>query len=153
MYSKDQASAIKQAFWTAFGQYMSLQPAIEGEKVNWMNYKTGLKHLYFRMHADQRIGSIAIEISHPDPGIQELMFEQFKSYDKVLQSYLNEEWDWALHTQDDYGRTISRISKTITNVNIFRQEDWPALISFFKPRIMGLDQFWSDAKYGFDLFK
>lgn len=153
MYSKDQASAIKQAFWTAFGQYMALQPAADGGKVSWINYKTGIKHLYFRMQADQRAGSIAIEIAHPDPGIQELMFEQFRSYDKVLQGYLSEEWDWVLHTQDDYGKTISRISKTISNVNIFRQEDWPALISFFKPRIMALDEFWSDARYGFDLFR
>lgn len=137
----------------AFGQYMSLQPATEGEKVNWINYKTGLKHLYFRMHADQRIGSIAIEIAHPDSGIQELMFEQFRSYKNILQGYLNEEWEWELHTQDDYGKTISRISKTVTHVNIYKQEDWATLISFFKPRIMGLDQFWSDARYGFDLFR
>jgi hypothetical protein len=152
LYSKEQASTLKQAFWTAFGQYMALQPTADGAKVNWVNYKTGFKHLYFRMNADQRTARIAIEIAHTDLGVQELMFEQFKAYKNILVSGIGEEWDWALHAQDEFGKTISSISKSIDDVNIFKQEDWPKLISFFKPRIMALDEFWSDAKYGFDLF-
>jgi hypothetical protein len=153
LYSREQTSNIKQAFWTAFGQFMALQPTAGGTKVNWINYKTGIKHLHFRMQADQSQGKIAIELTNQDLGIQELMFDQFSAYKKILADYLHEDWDWALHDQDEYGRTISRISTNLEDVNIFRQEDWPALISFFKPRIMALDEFWSDAKYGFDLFK
>ncbi len=153
MYSKDQASQLKQAFWTAFGQYISPQPSAGGLKVNWVNYKTGIKHLYFRMHADKRSASISIEIAHPDAGIQELFFEQFKEYRNILHSCLNEEWDWQLHTTDGYGKTISRIYKEISPVNVFDNNDWPQLISFFKPRIIALDEFWSDARYGFDALK
>jgi len=153
LYTKEQVSTLKQAFWTAFGQYMALQPTAEGGKVNWINYKTGIKHLYFRMQADQHQAKIAIEITHPDEGMQELMFEQFLSYKNILKSSFNEEWVWALHHQDDYGKKISSISKNISEVNIFQREDWPALISFFKPRIMALDEFWSDARYAFDIFK
>lgn len=153
MYSKEQASRIKQAFWTAFGQYMALQPTTEGGKVNWINYKSGIKHLYFRMQADQHQASIGIEITHPDPGIQELMFEQFFSYKNILTGYLHEEWEWTLHDKNEFGKTISSITMSINNVNIFKQEAWPALISFFKPRIMALDEFWSDVKYAFDLFR
>ncbi|WCT12525.1 DUF4268 domain-containing protein [Mucilaginibacter jinjuensis] len=153
MYSKDQASQLKQAFWTAFGQYISPQLSAEGLRVNWVNYKTGIKHLYFRMHADNRTARIAIEIAHPDAGIQELFFEQFKEYKNILHSALGEEWDWQLHTTDDYGKTISRIYKEISPVNVFNNNDWPQLISFFKPRMIALDEFWSDAKYGFDALK
>ncbi len=153
MYSKDQASQLKQAFWTAFGQYISPQLSAEGLRVNWVNYKTGIKHLYFRMHADNRIARIAIEMAHPDAGIQELFFEQFKEYKNILHSALGEEWDWQLHATDDYGKTISRIYKEISPVNVFNNNDWPQLISFFKPRIIALDEFWSDAKYGFDALK
>ncbi len=38
----------------------------------------------------------------------------------------------------------------VTDVSIFNKEDWPQLISFFKQRIIALDQFWSMAQYGFD---
>jgi len=41
----------------------------------------------------------------------------------------------------------------LPDVNIFKQEDWPKLISFFKPRIIALDEFWSDAQDSFDLFR
>ena len=131
---------------------MALQPTASGSKVNWINYKTGIKHLYFRMNADQRSAKIAIEIAHPDTGIQELVLEQFSAYKNILVSSLGEDWEWSLHAPDEYGRTISSISKKIDDVNIFKQEDWPTLISFFKPRIMALDEFWYDARYGFELF-
>jgi hypothetical protein len=153
MYSKDQASQLKQQFWTTFGQYITPHPSAEGVKINWVNYKTGIKHLYFRMQAENRLASIAIEIAHPDAGIQELFFEQFKELRIILADALQEEWEWDLHTTDEYGKTISRIYRQLDSVSIFNCNDWPALISFFKPRIIALDEFWSDAKYSFDALK
>jgi hypothetical protein len=70
-----------------------------------------------------------------------------------LADALQEEWQWDLHTTDEYGKTISRIYKQLDSVSIFNRNDWPALISFFKPRIIALDEFWSDAKYSFDALK
>ncbi|WP_428331015.1 DUF4268 domain-containing protein [Mucilaginibacter sp.] len=153
MYSKEEASQLKQAFWTAFGQYISPHLSAEGLRVNWVNYKTGIKHVYFRMYADKRFATIAIEISHPDPGIQELYFEQFQELKNILHSAVDETWDWELHTKDEYGKTISRICTQLNGVNIFNKNDWPALISFFKPRIIALDEFWDTAKYSFDSLK
>jgi hypothetical protein len=153
LYSRDQASQIKQAFWTAFGQYIAPQPSADGLRINWINYKTGVKHLYFKMRADKKSAFIAIEITHPDLGIQELVFEQFKELKAVLTASMAEEWDWELHRVDENGKTISRIIKTLPNVSVFNQTDWPALISFFKPRIIALDDFWSIGQYSFELFK
>lgn len=153
MYSKDEASKLKEAFWTAFGQYIALHPSAEGEKINWINYKTGIKHLNFKMIADNRSALIAIELSHPDAGVQELLFEQFSSFKNILKSYLNEDWEWYLHSTDENFKTVSRICKPLHGVSIFKQEDWPELISFFKPRIIALDEFWNDAQHSFDLFR
>jgi hypothetical protein len=153
LYTKEEASLIRQSFWKAFGQYMALHTSVDGLKINWINYKTGIKYLSFKMQADNKTGMILIEMSHPDEAIRELMFEQFKAVKKILEAETDETWDWELNTQDEYGKPISRISSELSAVNIFKQEDWPALISFFKPRIMALDRFWSNAQYGFDIFK
>ncbi|RZM17943.1 MAG: DUF4268 domain-containing protein [Pedobacter sp.] len=153
MYSKDEASQLKQAFWTAFGQYISPHPSADGLKINWVNYKTGIKQLHFRMHADGFVAFIAIEMSIQDPGIQELIFEQFKEFKSILTEHLQENWNWEMHLADENGKTVSRIYKKLEGVSVFRKEDWPALISFFKPRIIALDEFWSDAKYSFDVFR
>ncbi len=32
-------------------------------------------------------------------------------------------------------------------------EQWHDLIAFFKPRIIALDAFWTDAKYSFDALR
>jgi len=151
MYSKDQASQLKQAFWTAFGQYMGPVLSADGLRINWINYKTGVKHIFFKMQADNKHATIAIEISHPDTELQQLFFEQFESYKTMLHDTLGEEWDWQLHTVDNYGKTISRIYAELRPASIFQKEDWPNLISFFKPRIIALDEFWSIAKPAFEV--
>ena len=105
------------------------------------------------MNADNKTASIAIEIIHKDEALQALYFEQFQQVKNIFQSTLNEDWFWLLHTTDDTGKTISRIYTSIENVNIFNKEDWPQLISFFKPRIIALDEFWSNVKYGFEAMR
>ena len=153
MYTKDQVSQLKQAFWTAFGQYIAPHPSADGLKINWVNYKTGFKHLHFKMQADNRSASISIEMSHPDLDIQALIFEQFLAFKNIFKDTLGEDWEWQLHAQDEYGKTVSRIYKSLPDVSVLKQEDWPTLISFFKPRIIALDEFWSDAQYSFELFR
>ncbi|MBF8964936.1 DUF4268 domain-containing protein [Pontibacter sp. FD36] len=150
MYTREQASKLRQAFWTAFGQYMAPVLSAEGMPTNWINYKTGLKNVYFRMQADKKQASISIEMTQPDPEIQQMFFEQFEALKELLHSTVEEEWTWDLHTADEYGKVVSRIYTELKGVSVFNQDDWPALISFFKPRIMALDAFWSDAKYSFD---
>lgn len=153
MYTREEASQLRQAFWTTFGQYMTPVPSAEGLPVNWINYKTGFRHLYFRMQADKRNATVGIEMTHPDAGIQELFFEQFSEIRHILEEHTGEEWEWELHATDAYGKTISRIYTEMAPVSIFNKEDWPRLISFFKPRIMALDAFWSDAQYTFEALR
>ncbi len=150
MYTKQQASELKQAFWTAFGQYMSPVLSAEGEKTNWINYKTGIKHVFFKMDADNERAQIGIEITHPDNEMQQLYFGHFVQLKKLFQNSMGEEWTWQLHTTNEFGKTISRIFTSLDEVNIFKKDDWPKLITFYKQRMIALDEFWSSAKYGFE---
>lgn len=154
MYSKEEAKRLKESFWTTFGQYMSAVPSADGDKVNWVNYKTGIKHLFFRMDATNKTANISIEISHPDASIRQLIFEQFKELRSILHQNLEEEWEWDEVYYDESGKQTARISTSLDHkISIFNKEQWPDLISFFKPRIMALDEFWSMAKYSFEIFK
>lgn len=154
MYSREEARKLKEKFWTSYGQYMNPIPSDEGGKANWLNYKTGIKHLYFRLDADNKTAAIYIEISHPDAGIRQLLFEQFLEYKNLLHAELEEEWIWHPLYHDAHGKATARIMYTLDKkASVFKPEDWPVLISFFKPRMLALDRFWSSAKYGFDIFK
>lgn len=152
MFSREESSRIRQEFWTAFGKYMRPIPSAEGVKVNWVNYHTGIKDVYFRMEAGSKSAAASISIEHNDPGIRELYFEQFLEFQSMLHGIMEEEWEWQLHSADS-GRVTSRIYTELQGASVFNRDDWPALISFFKPRIIKLDAFWSDAKYSFDALR
>lgn len=150
MYTREETARQKQAFWTAFGKYMQPVLSADGERRNWINYKTGIAGIYFRMDADTEGASIAIVLSQGDAGLRQQYYERFMQLRMVLQNVLGEEWDWQPSVGDEYGKTVASIGKEMQGVNINRSEDWPQIISFLKPRIIALDAFWSMVKDGFE---
>ena len=150
MYTSQESSRLKQSFWATFGQYMAPLSSAEGIKVNWVNYKTGISTITFKMDADNNTATISILLSHSDEGIQQLYFEQFLQLRRILEGTLQEEWTWQKPAMNEYGKPASRIYKQLADVNIHKKEDWPALISFFKQRLVLMDEFWSTAKYAFE---
>ncbi|MFD2202848.1 DUF4268 domain-containing protein [Shivajiella indica] len=150
MYSKAETSKIRKDFWTAFGLYMKPVPNAEGRKTQWQNYKTGVKDIYFRMRAERNFASIGIEITHNDAELQQLYYEQLLEFKKILESETNEIWKWEMHVHDDHNRIISRVQKVAHGLNVMDQNDWPAIISFLKPRIIALDTFWNNMKPAFE---
>ena len=150
MFTKQEAAQLRQQFWTSFGQYMAPIPSAGGVKINWINYKTGIKDVHFKMQADNARATVSIVIGHADIGRQVVVFDQFMQMKKPLQDAIQEEWQWALQVTDENNKTISRIFTTLDGVNIFKKQDWPAIISFFKPRMIALDAFWTELKFAFE---
>lgn len=153
MFTRAEASIIKQEFWTTFGKYMSPIPSAEGGKINWVNYHTKIKDVYFRMHTGPKSATISISIEHIDPGVQEMYFEQFLELKDLLHNTLYETWTWQLHTPVESGKVISKIFKELPDTSVFVKDHWPELISFFKQRIIALDSFWEDARYSFEALR
>lgn len=153
MFNRQEASRIREEFWTTFGRYMSPVPSAEGMKINWINYRTTFKDVYFRMEANQKSAVISITIEDPDAGIRELYFQQFQELKTVLHATLEEEWEWHAHRRIAEDKIISSIDKELPGISVFNKEQWPELISFFKPRIMALDRFWEDARYSFEALR
>jgi Domain of unknown function (DUF4268) len=149
MYSQEQISKLKTQFWTNFGQYMKPVPSASGLPVNWINYKTGIRNIHFKMDADNTRAVIAIEISHPQDEERLHYYDQFISLKKVLTATTTFNWQWNETVQTNH-KSISSISLQLNDVNILAQSDWPAIISFLKPRIIALDAFWDLVKDGFE---
>ena len=143
MYSNQEASLIRKKFWVTAGQYFAPMPSAGLEKVNWINYKTGVRFISFKMHVDDKFASIAVEISHPDPAKRKSFFDYFLG----LKNQFEGEWIW----EEETGAATSRISRTIQDVNIYKAETWPVIISFFKTAILQLDSFWVEYKEVFEM--
>jgi hypothetical protein len=149
MYARGEASLIKQEFWTVFGKYMSPIPSAEGLKINWVNYRTGIKDVHFRTETLPDSAAICISVEHTHAGVRELYFEQFLELKLVLHNTLEEEWEWQAVVPLN-GKQVSRIIKELPGASVLNKDHWADLISFFKPRIIALDRFWENAKYSFD---
>jgi hypothetical protein len=144
MYTKQEISKQKQAFWTTFGRYMKPVLSADGEEISWLNYKTGNKYVHFKMDVDNGQAQIAIVIQ------QTAYFDRLVQLKNIFEDTVGEQdWTWVRDSTDDQGRMVSVIQKQLVGVNLFRNEDWPAIISFLKPRIIALDAFWSMVRYQF----
>jgi len=101
------------------------------------------------MDADDKKTIIAIEIDHPQEEQRLHYYKQFLSLKKLLESTTGYTWQWneTLHTEH---KTISSISQQLDNIKVLNQANWPAIISFLKPRIIALDIFWDLVKDGFE---
>ena len=150
MYSKQESSLLKQEFWTTLGQYMAPIVNAEGEKINWINYKTGAKNIRFGMKADNKTATIFIELSHKEEQLQNEYFEKFIQLKKILELATGERWQWLPNTYDEHGKMISLIHTNLPGISIFDKASWPSLISFFKTRMIALDIFWCAHKYAFE---
>ncbi|MGC4231962.1 MAG: DUF4268 domain-containing protein [Niabella sp.] len=151
MYSKAEAYDIKKEFWTRFGMYMKPVKNAEGNTINWINYKTGIRHLYFRMDAGKKTAVIAIEMKHPSEEERLLIYEQFGSLRDYFKEIMEEDWEWQQVFYDDDGSRASRIFTVLENVSVFNKESWPSIISFLKERMIKLDLFWNDVKIQFEI--
>lgn len=150
MYSKEQASLLRKQFFTALGQYMLPVLSASGWKVNWLNYKTGVKHLYFRIEAPNRGCEVGIVISHPDETDRRNTFGKLLELRTVFEAEAGNDWIWEPNAKDEFGKKLSRIFVRLNHVSVLNQQDWPAIISFLKPRLIALDAFWSMARDQFE---
>jgi hypothetical protein len=95
------------------------------------------------MEANSASASIAIEITHPDPAMRQEVFNQFFQLRDMLHEQLGEHWNWNASRINENGREAAVINTVKKEVSVFAQDDWPDIISFLKPRLIALDNFWS----------
>jgi len=138
MYNKQ----LKDEFWLTLGRYMSLTPSATGEKVNWINYKTGVRFIQFKIDADNNEVSVAIQLSNPDLKKQERLIKQINEDLAILSNYTDPCWQTQSYVTSQDGRIISSVFQQLTGVNVYLKSDWPDMITFIKKLLMGLDRFW-----------
>ena len=146
MYDKHQASEIRQQFWTSLGQYLAPVPSASGQKVNWINYKTGIREIQFKMDAQNKYSFVAIEIRGEEEKRMRF-YQMFLSFKEQFPDH----YEWIEEAEDEHGKVLSRIYCEQEGSTFFNKAHWPELISFFKANIIVLDQFWAENKEIFEM--
>ena len=146
MFTREEKKAFNQLFWTSFGKYMQKQIPTSGRKLNWINYKTGVKDLYLRMNIDNKKAIFSLDFQHKDEGIRALFYEQFEELRRVFHETMNHEFVWEAETFNDQGVSISRVYTEIIGVNKFKKDDWHMAFEFFEKHLVPFDEFWAEFK-------
>ena len=138
MYNPQEASQIRQQFWTTLGQYLAPIPSASGLKVNWINYKTGVQAIRFKMDVLHKHAFAGVEIN----GTTETRSDLYRMF-LLFKHDFPENYLWVETTEDADGRAVSRIYKSLDGCTPLNNADWPELIAFFKEQIIAFDQFWA----------
>ncbi len=146
MFSKEERKAIHGAYWKKFKSHISRHKSLSGRRVNWINYPTGLKQIYVRLHADNKGARFSIDIQAKDEEIRLLIWEQFFELKKVLHDSMPSEGVWEKRAMNDAGDPIHRIRWTIQDVNMYHPEDESRIFEFFKNHLLGFDLFYTTYK-------
>ncbi|MCG7858729.1 DUF4268 domain-containing protein [Flavihumibacter sediminis] len=146
MFTREEASLLKTKFFTVLGQYMQPIPAMDGGQVNWMNYRTGVKNVFFRIDAGRSYCETGMLIALPDTRERHIFFDKCQAMADFLPPVEGPEWIWLRDQADENKKMVSRIYSRLNGVSLFNQADWPTIISFIKPRLIALDAFWFEAK-------
>lgn len=151
MYSKKEIKALHEEFWTALGVYLSPVPSAEGEKINWINYKTGVNGIRFLMSFTSTKAEVAIEFRDTPLDNAAGLYEKFQRIRPQFHSFMKAGEEWIYHPADSVNAEgLIRLTAIVDNINVRDKANWPAAISFFKQNIIGLDAFWSQFKFLFE---
>lgn len=144
MFTKEELKAINTKYWTAFGNLMKPHKSAQGSKVNWSNYNTKVKGLYFRLLADKKSASVCFDFENKDADIKELQLAQFEELKTVFNNIMPCSYSFEQVIIDD--RFIDRFSVTINNCSLYNESSWPDMFAFYKTHVIAFDEFWTNFK-------
>ena len=130
MYSKEEKKKSTVDFWNSFGLYMKKYNRDFG-RVKWVNYRSNVKDIFFRLNITNKTATFSIEIQHKEEGMRELFFEQFKELKGVLNDNIREDLIWEDLTYNKNNQPICSIYSELENVSIYNRDDWQKVFVFF----------------------
>jgi len=141
MYTKEEKKNINTEFWNSFGVYMKKYNSKYG-RVRWVNYRTNIKDVYFRLNFTRTNALFSIDIQHHDDGIRELFYEQILELKAVLRANVGEELIWEEVKLNQFNPPVSCIYEELPNVSIYNKDNWQSVFQFFEKRMVGTHEFW-----------
>lgn len=144
MYTREEAKQIRLEFWDRFEKYSALRRRQKGKPSKFIMNKTGIRQLKLKFDFDtnRAIVGIDIETRNLDKRIE--LFGKLEELRSLLEKELGTELNWELEYFLPTGKSISRISLTKSNVNIYDKETWPEVFPFFYKNMMIFEAFFEE---------
>ena len=146
MLSKEELKHYKITFWEEFKQHMSKHRTASGRKMNWLQYKTDIKHIFLRLETNKSTVRVCFDIQFKDQAIREIVWEQMGELKKVLTDEMGEEGIWEEHYWNETISDFSRIYWEKTDLNYLNTEKRKIIFDFFEDKLIRFDKFYDTYK-------
>ena len=143
MFTKAEKKQFNTDFWNAFGLYMKKYNAKFG-RIRWVNYRSNVKDIFFRLDISPKKASFSIDIQHRDEGIRNLFYDQFLELKGIIKDQIGEDLIWHTEGVNRFNHPSCSIFCELENVSVYKKEEWTKVFSFFEKKMVGLHTFWEE---------
>lgn len=145
MLTKEERKQYNTLFWSEFKQYMKSTRSESGRKVDWLHYPTQIKFIFLRLEATNDYVAIHFDIQPKDAGVREIIWEQMGELKTVLTQAMNgDTGNWIENEYSSVIGNFSRIQWKLDGVNYYNPNDKMKIFSFYKEKLVGFDEFYSN---------
>ncbi len=142
MLKKEELRHLRIDFWSEFENFNKKKRTANNRKINWANYRSGIKDIYFRLDFSTSEAYLSIDLQMRDPGVRELVWDQFMETENLLKQFVGEPILFEKDVLTKEHLEIHRILWKLDDVSIINKSDYPKVIQYLSEKIQGLDAFW-----------
>jgi hypothetical protein len=146
MLSKEELKTKKIEFWLDFKKHMSKFKSSNGKRVNWLNYPTEIKDLYFRLEVNKNYIAVNFDFQFKDKTVREVFWEQMYELKQVFELELGNEGNWIENCFSDVVSNFSRIQWKKEDLNYLKESNKQLIFEFFEQRLIAFDEFYQNFK-------
>jgi len=135
MYSREEAKAIRQQFWTMFGKRYDRK---------WMLYDTKMKDVQLKFSFENNRALVSLDLVHDESFYRDYYFDKIERFKAIMQNEISSDLIFDNDYMLDSGKAISRIFVMLEGVKIQKKTDWPQVYEFYFKYMNLFEQFFND---------
>lgn len=132
MFSREEATKMRQEFWTTFGKSFPRK---------WILYQTKIKGVGFKFHFDTKKAMVLMEI---EGSLEHRIkyFEKMQSLQSILEDEYLPEIIFAESYELENGKDISCVFVEKQGVCIHNKNTWQETMEFLNENMQKMEEFW-----------
>ena len=139
MYSNDEVKLLSKEFWIVFARRCEIVPDLRYKKKKWILFDTGLNGIDLKFDVSRTEALVMIEINSRQEDRRLEIFETMLKYRLLIEDGFSVPLTWDYCYERESGQEVCRIYTSLTNVDFYRQNQWPDIFNFFIDNMLILE--------------